>query len=42
MSLKLGIMGFGRLGRNMFRIAHDDPDVTFAAVSDIASAETLA
>jgi len=42
MSLKLGIMGFGRLGRNMFRIAHDDPDVTFAAVSDIADAETLA
>jgi glyceraldehyde 3-phosphate dehydrogenase len=42
MSLKLGIMGFGRLGRNMFRIAHDDPEVTFAAVSDIASAETLA
>jgi glyceraldehyde 3-phosphate dehydrogenase len=42
MSLKLGIMGFGRLGRNMFRIAHDDPDVTFAAVSDVADAETLA
>jgi glyceraldehyde 3-phosphate dehydrogenase len=42
MSLKLGIMGFGRLGRNMFRIAHNDPDVTFAAVSDIANAETLA
>ncbi len=41
MSLKLGIMGFGRLGRNMFRIAHDDPDVTFAAVSDVADAETL-
>ncbi len=42
MSVKLGIMGFGRLGRNMFRIAHNDPDVTFAAVSDIADAETLA
>ena len=42
MSLTLGLMGFGRLGRNMFRIAHDDPEVTFAAVSDIASAETLA
>ncbi|MCK9995875.1 MAG: type I glyceraldehyde-3-phosphate dehydrogenase [Candidatus Krumholzibacteria bacterium] len=41
MSLKLGIMGFGRLGRNMFRIAHDDPEVTFAAVSDVADAETL-
>jgi glyceraldehyde 3-phosphate dehydrogenase len=42
MSLKLGIMGFGRLGRNMFRIAHNDPEVTFAAVSDVADAETLA
>lgn len=42
MSVKLGIMGFGRLGRNMFRIAHDDPDVTFAAVSDVAGVETLA
>jgi glyceraldehyde 3-phosphate dehydrogenase len=42
MSLNIGIMGFGRLGRNMFRIAHDDPQVNFAAVSDIADAETLA
>ncbi len=41
MALKLGIMGFGRLGRNMFRIAHDDPEVKFAAVSDLASAEVL-
>lgn len=42
MSVKLGIMGFGRLGRNMFRIGHNQPDVTFAAVSDIADVETLA
>lgn len=42
MSVKLGIMGFGRLGRNMFRIGHDQPDVSFAAVSDIADVETLA
>jgi glyceraldehyde 3-phosphate dehydrogenase len=34
-------MGFGRLGRNMFRIAHDDPDVRFVAVSDVADAESL-
>ena len=39
MSVNIGIMGFGRLGRNMFRIAHDDPQVNFAAVSDIADAE---
>jgi glyceraldehyde 3-phosphate dehydrogenase len=42
MSVNIGIMGFGRLGRNMFRIAHDDPQVNFAAVSDIADAATLA
>ena len=33
MSVKVGIMGFGKLGRNMFRIAHDQPDITFAAAS---------
>ena len=42
MSVNIGIMGFGRLGRNMLRIAHNDPEVNFAAVSDIADAETLA
>ncbi len=42
MSVKLGIMGFGRLGRNMFRIGHNEPDLSFAAVSDIADVETLA
>ena len=42
MTVKLGIMGFGRLGRNMFRIGHNEPDLTFAAVSDIADVKTLA
>lgn len=42
MSVKLGIMGFGRLGRNMFRIAHNEPEITFAAVSDVADTEALA
>ncbi len=42
MSVRLGIMGFGKLGRNMFRIAHDQPDITFAAASDLADVETLA
>ncbi|MFH1843731.1 MAG: glyceraldehyde 3-phosphate dehydrogenase NAD-binding domain-containing protein [bacterium] len=41
MAVRIGIMGFGRLGRNMFRIAHDNPDVEFVAVSDIADAESL-
>jgi len=42
MSVRLGIMGFGKLGRNMFRIAHDQPGIEFAAASDLAGAETLA
>ena len=42
MSVNLGIMGFGRLGRNMFRIGYDQPDINFVAVSDIADGESLA
>lgn len=42
MAVNLGIMGFGRLGRNMFRIGYDQPDVNFVAVSDIADGESLA
>ncbi len=42
MSVNLGIMGFGRLGRNMFRLGYDRPDVNFVAVSDIADADSLA
>jgi glyceraldehyde 3-phosphate dehydrogenase len=41
MAVRIGIMGFGRLGRNMYRIAYNDPAVTFAAVSDLADAESL-
>ncbi len=42
MAVRIGIMGFGRLGRNMFRIAYDQPDIEFVAVSDLAEAESLA
>ncbi len=42
MAVRIGIMGFGRLGRNMFRIAHDQPDIEFRAVSDVADADSLA
>lgn len=42
MAVRIGIMGFGRLGRNMFRIAHDQPDIEFRAVSDLADADSLA
>ena len=42
MALKVGINGFGRIGRNIFRAAIDDPDIEFVAVNDITDAKTLA
>ena len=42
MSIKIGINGFGRIGRNVFRAAYKDPDIEIVAVNDITDAETLA
>jgi glyceraldehyde 3-phosphate dehydrogenase (phosphorylating) len=43
MSIKVGINGFGRIGRNMFRAAHElNPDVEVVAVNDIGDARTFA
>jgi glyceraldehyde 3-phosphate dehydrogenase len=43
MPIKVGINGFGRIGRNMFRAAHErQVDVDFVAVNDITDARTLA
>ena len=42
MSIKIGINGFGRIGRNIYRAAIGDPDLEFVAVNDIADANTLA
>jgi glyceraldehyde 3-phosphate dehydrogenase len=42
MSRKIGINGFGRIGRNLFRASYQDPDLEFAAVNDITDAKTLA
>ena len=42
MSLKVGINGFGRIGRNVFRAAFDDPEIDIVAVNDITDAATLA
>jgi len=39
---KIGINGFGRIGRNIFRAALEDPDFDFVAVNDITDAKTLA
>ncbi len=42
MSIKVGINGFGRIGRNAFRAALGNPDVEIIAVNDLTDAETLA
>ena len=42
MSIKVGINGFGRIGRNIFRASYQDGDLDFAAVNDITDAKTLA
>ena len=42
MAIKIGINGFGRIGRLVFRGAHDRDDVEIVAVNDITDAKTLA
>ena len=42
MSIRVGINGFGRIGRNVLRAALDDGGIEFAAVNDITSPDTLA
>ena len=42
MPIKVGINGFGRIGRNIVRTALDDKDIQFVAVNDITDAATLA
>src|SRR5438034_1138812 len=42
MAVKVGINGFGRIGRNIMRAALGAKDIDFVAVNDITSAHTLA
>ena len=43
MPVRVGINGFGRIGRNFFRAAHEsNADVEIVAVNDITDAATLA
>ena len=42
MSIKVGINGFGRIGRNFLRASFDDPDIDIVAANDITDAKTLA
>jgi len=42
MAIKVGINGFGRIGRNIMRAALGAKDVEFVAVNDLTDAKTLA
>ncbi len=42
MAIKVGINGFGRIGRNIFRAAMKNTDLDFVAVNDITDSKTLA
>ena len=39
---KVGINGFGRIGRNVFRAALNNPEIEIIAVNDLTDAATLA
>ena len=41
MTIRIGLMGFGRIGRNVFRIVHDRDDIEVVAIVDIAEAQSL-
>jgi glyceraldehyde 3-phosphate dehydrogenase len=42
MSYKVAINGFGRIGRNAFKIAFNHPELEIVAVNDLTSTDTLA
>jgi glyceraldehyde 3-phosphate dehydrogenase len=41
MTITIGLMGFGRIGRNIFRIAYTGDDIRIGAISDVADPEAL-
>ncbi len=42
MSIKIAINGFGRIGRNVFRIIQDNPNISVVAINDLTDPKTLA
>ncbi|WP_424495015.1 type I glyceraldehyde-3-phosphate dehydrogenase [Salinimicrobium sp. GXAS 041] len=40
--IRVGINGFGRIGRNLFRLLLDHPHIEVTAINDVADAQTLA
>lgn len=41
MATRIAINGFGRIGRNIYRAAMDEPEIEFVAVNDLTDAKTL-
>ncbi|MEE8340698.1 MAG: glyceraldehyde 3-phosphate dehydrogenase NAD-binding domain-containing protein [Candidatus Neomarinimicrobiota bacterium] len=39
--VRIGIMGFGRIGRNLFRLGYKNPLFDFAVISDLGEAESM-
>jgi glyceraldehyde 3-phosphate dehydrogenase len=39
--IRLGINGFGRIGRRVFRLLHQHPEIKVVAINDLADAKTL-
>jgi glyceraldehyde 3-phosphate dehydrogenase len=42
MAVKIGINGFGRIGRNFFRVCMNNPEIDIVGINDLTSAHTLA
>src|SRR5580704_17129844 len=42
MAIKVGINGFGRIGRNVLRTSLNDPNLEFVAVNDLTDPKTVA
>src|SRR5438874_1849354 len=40
--MNIAINGFGRIGRNAFKIAFDHPDLQIVAINDLTDTKTLA
>ena len=42
MKTRIAINGFGRIGRNLFRLLLNHPDIEVIAINDIADTKTMA
>ena len=42
MCVKVAINGFGRIGRTVFRYAHQNPHIEIVAINDLTDAKMLA